>query len=81
MCCCFQPWKSRFGSSCEDKVIRAEQLAGLMPIHRFSARNHCRQASSVAWKIEVFRTVIECLGPILTNKFYEGQPERPVSRW
>ena len=32
MCCCVQPWESRLKSSCEDGVIRAEQLVGLMPM-------------------------------------------------
>ena len=56
-------------------LIRAEQLAGLMPSTSVDKRLR------LPGKIGVFRSVKECLGSILTNKFYEGQPERPVSRW
>ena len=32
-------------------------------------------------KIDVFRTVMERLGSIFTNKFSEDQPERLVLQW
>ena len=55
-------------------LIRTEQLAGLMPSKSLST------GVLGCLKIGVFRTVKECLGSILTNKFSESQPERPLYR-
>ena len=49
-----QPWESRFGSSCENGVIKAEQWAGLMPSTWFQRKESLSITSSVAWKNSTF---------------------------
>ena len=82
MCCraAFNLEKVVVGVFVKMKLIKAEQLAGLMPSTSFQRRESLSDLSFLE-KIEVFRTAMESLGSIPTNKFFEGQPEHPVLWW